>query len=486
MEALGGVCTAPGVGRGPDHSRGIGGVEVLERLAQILSARTDSGAQSICNIDPKDPNCEPKTLVEIMSRAEELIQSNEFIQNAKSDLNTDYLSDFSLGDEKLEGDIGIAKKAGIREILEKLELWLTPQKGLEQRTQRGLGVNNVLFMATELLLLSGDEFTLPLLLIEEPEAHLHPQMQLRLMDFLENKAKSKNVQIIITTHSPNLASKIDIENIVMMCAGKTYALKAGQTKLESSDYLFLRRFLDVTKANMFFAKGVVIVEGDAENILLPTLAKLIDRSFTNYGISIVKVGSRGLFRYSRIYQRTDESGIPIRVACIADRDIVPDEAAKYMDTGKRRLESEYEEGEIEEKEEKLLSHDDATVKTFVSPKWTLEYDIAVSGLGFQLHAAIQLASKSKVLLEEEKKRTIQGAKEEYEGWIKEGLTKEEVAAKVYMGLFDRKASKAETAQFLAEYLETNPIPASDLKKALPSYLVSAIEYVTGGVSDGES
>lgn len=456
------------------------------RLAQILTARPDCKAQSICNIDPTDPSCEPKTLVEIMWRAEELIQSNEFIQSAKSDLNTGYLSDFSLGDNKLEGDIGIARKAEIRQILEKLELWLTPEEGLEQRTQRGLGVNNVLFMATELLLLSGDEYTLPLLLIEEPEAHLHPQMQLRLMDFLEQKAKDKNVQIIITTHSPNLASKVDIENIVVMCEGKAYPLKADHTKLEKSDYLFLRRFLDVTKANMFFAKGVVIVEGDAENILLPSLAKLLDRSFTNYGISIVKVGSRGLFRYSRIYQRRENSGIPIKVACIADRDIVPDEAAKYMDIGKRQLESQYSENEIEDEVNKLVSNDGDTVKTFVSPKWTLEYDIALYGLGLQMHIAIQLASKGKILSEDERKGIIDDAKKEYESWVKEGITKEEVAAKVYMNLYDRKASKAETAQFLAEYLENNPIPAQDLRKLLPNYIVNAIDYVTGSSNDDGS
>jgi putative ATP-dependent endonuclease of OLD family len=294
------------------------------------------------------------------------------------------------------------------------------------------------------------------------------------------------VQIIITTHSPNLASKSDIENIVVMCEGKAYPLKADQTKLEKSDYLFLRRFLDVTKANMFFAKGVVIVEGDAENILLPSLAKLLDRSFTNYGISIVKVGSRGLFRYSRIYQRRENSGIPIQVACIADRDIVPDEVAKYMDIGKRQLESQYSGNEINGKVNKLVSNDGGTVKTFVSPKWTLEYDIALCGLGLQMHIAIQLASKGKILSEDEKKGITDDAKKEYEGWVEEGLTKEEIAAKVYMNLHDRKASKAETAQFLAEYLETDPIPAQDLRKLLPNYIVNAIDYVTGSSNDDGS
>jgi len=449
------------------------------RLAQILAARPGYEDQSKCNIDTKDPTCEPKTLVEIMRRAEELIESNEFIQSAKRDLNEEYLKDFSIGHTKLEGDIGIAKQAEIRQILEKFELWLKPEEGLELRTQRGLGVNNVLFMATELLLLSEDEYALPLVLIEEPEAHLHPQMQLRLMDFLEQKTRDKYVQIVMTTHSPNLASKVDLETLTVMCAGKAFPLTFNQTKLEKSDYLFLRRFLDVTKANMFFAKGVVIVEGDAENILLPTLAKLLDRSFTDYGISIVKVGSRGLFRYSRIYQRQDDTGIPIRVACIADRDVVPDSAKKYLDTGKRKLESQYNEEQMKEYITKLMSNDGYIVKTFVSPKWTFEYDIALGGLGSQMYTAVKLASKGISLLEEDEKSIIEDAQKEYESWIKNDHTKEDIAAKVYLSLHERKASKAEAAQFLAKYLESNPVSAEELRKLLPDYIVQAIDYVTG-------
>ena len=453
------------------------------RLAQILSARQGCEAQGKCNIDIKNPDSEPKTLVEIMRKAEELIQSNEFIQSAKKDLNEEYLKDFSIGRSKLEGDIGIAKQAEIRQILEKFELWLKPEEGIEQRTQRGLGVNNVLFMATELLLLSEDEYTLPLALIEEPEAHLHPQMQLRLMDFLEQKTTDNKVQIVMTTHSPNLASKVNLETVIVMCAGKAFPLRADQTKLDKSDYTFLRRFLDVTKANMFFAKGVVIVEGDAENILLPTLAKLLGQSFTDYGVSIVKVGSRGLFRYSRVYQRKDNSGIPIKVACIADRDVVPDSAKKYIDIGKRKVESQYDEGEMKEHIDRLMSNDGYPVKTFVSPKWTFEYDLALSGLAFQMCIALRLASKTGNVPEEDKKTLINNARTEYEGWVKSSLTKEEIAVKTYADLYERKASKPEVAQFLADYLENNPPTAETLRKLLPDYIVKAIDYVTEN-SDG--
>jgi putative ATP-dependent endonuclease of OLD family len=72
---------------------------------------------------------------------------------------------------------------------------------------------------------------------------------------------------------------------------------------------------------------VVIVEGDAENILLPTLARLLDRDFTSHGISIVNVGGVGLRRFARIFQRKDsvaDGTIPVPVACVTDMDVMPD------------------------------------------------------------------------------------------------------------------------------------------------------------------
>ena len=62
----------------------------------------------------------------------------------------------------------------------------------------------------------------------------------------------------------------------------------------------------MTKANLFFAHGVLIVEGDAEAIILPTLADLIGHDLTEHGVSIVNVGGKGLRRFSRIFQRKEE------------------------------------------------------------------------------------------------------------------------------------------------------------------------------------
>jgi putative ATP-dependent endonuclease of OLD family len=97
--------------------------------------------------------------------------------------------------------------ANLKSILEKLELQILDQ------INPGLGTMNKLFMATELLHLEKENWTgLRLGLIEELEAHLHPQAQMKVIEVLQNK---KDIQLILTTHSPNLASKVKLENIII-------------------------------------------------------------------------------------------------------------------------------------------------------------------------------------------------------------------------------------------------------------------------------
>lgn len=198
------------------------------------------------------------------------------------------------------------------DILRQLDLILEDNKS-------GLGSLNLLCIAAELLLFNESKSGLKLTLIEELEAHLHPQYQLRLIDFI-NKKKEFG-QFILTTHSTTLASKIKLENLIVCKDKMVYPMGHTYTQLEESDYKFLERFLDATKANLFFAKGVIIVEGDAENLLIPTIAKLIDRPLHKYGVSIVNVGSTAFKRYARIFLRKDKPDFEMPVSIISDLDV---------------------------------------------------------------------------------------------------------------------------------------------------------------------
>lgn len=255
----------------------------------------------------------------------------------------------------------------------------------------GLGELNLLFIAAELLLLKDDTAGgIKLALIEELEAHLHPQAQLRLISYLQNEYNEDDAQIIISTHSPILASKINLKNLILMKNGKGYDLAEGKTGLLKGDYLFLQRFLDATKANLFFAKGIIMVEGDAENILIPVIADILGYPLEKYGISIVNVGSTAFLRYSHIMVRKDGSTIGIPVSVITDCDVKPfvvDPNSKEKIYVEKKQESRTAE------EAKNQKYTVGTVHGYTSPRWTLEYCLAMSCLSEDFHKAVHYGKK---------------------------------------------------------------------------------------------
>jgi len=443
------------------------------------------------------------------------VKKHKGIRSAEEAINTQYLSSLSLTGDSLRGKIDLAEggldKVRLRQILERLELGLLEAGTERPRGRYGLGSNNLLYMACELLLLGREPEGLPLLLIEEPEAHLHPQRQLRLMEFLKQATagKVKNtkrpVQVILSTHSPNLASKIPLQDIVLIHGGRAFPLARGYTRLEEGDYRFLERFLDVTKANLFFAHAVIVVEGAAEAILLPVLAKLLDTDLTEHGVSVVTVGGRGLRRFSGIFQRrsADSPILSVPVACLADMDVMPDCAPvilglvsgdddKKWSSSKRRWRALRDFGgngksprqALDEWRARLRSSDGQSVKTFVADHWTLEYDLAFCGLAEEVYVAASLALNDDPLNEEKKQRS------EVEAAARNAFKEVETAANgdsavltswVYQLFHSAGASKAISAQYLAEMLskagEAAAFDRSAFAAKLPRYIVDAIAHV---------
>ena len=461
------------------------------RLSQVLRAFPGIQDETKDEWTPTTTDSQPKTLVEIMRRAEHEMRQAPVLQTATTTVNEQYLEPFSLGETPLHGDITV-KAHDLRQILEWMELTLDDAVA---GATRGLGIQNLLFIATELLALtpsSAWDPELPLLLIEEPEAHLEPQRQRRLIEFLGDNAKrlptspQHEMQIVLTTHSPNLASMIGVKGLIIMQRGRAYPMGPEHTLLDQSDYEFLERFLDVTKSNMFFARGVLIVEGDAEALLLPTLAQRIGRPLTKHGVSIVNVGHVGLFRYARIFRRQHPPNLAVRVACLADRDIPPDAAVDLLSSG-RKTTRDYTEAEIEQHIKTLQANDGGPVMTGVSPCWTFEFDLAMTELAPYLHVAISLARAAKPThnafpIGEQAKSIIRKANQEYQQWIADGKSTEEIACRIYQPLHQRQASKTETAQALASVLERPHCrPNWDEERwrhILPDYLVRTIDHAT--------
>lgn len=464
------------------------------RLSQILAAHKNIQGQELNDFNPDKATEIPEKLVGMMAFAQHHLGKHEVIKGVEDDINDNYLSKFSFAGDTLTSRIQIAPELALQPILERFELSLLPAEGIhpDERCSRGLGYNNALFMATELVLLRDGE-ELALLLIEEPEAHLHPQLQERVQRLLEQTATKpeegkRPVQVVMTTHSPSLAAGADVASLTLVHKGRLFSLAHEKTKLKKNDYEFLRRFIDATKANLFFARGVVIVEGPAEALLLPALAEACGRSFSKHGVSVVNVGNVGLYHYARILQRSDEKevvGVP--VVCITDRDIVPNAANDYITKaeGKQRFDADYTAAEVQalvtRKEERAKG---GSTIVCVSDRWTFEYDLALYGCGELMFKAIQLAkkaeSKGERLDEADEVAAMAAAHDDWEALNKAGHSDERLAALIYQPLAKKYASKAVAAQYAAHLLATGKYgEGADLFNCLPPYLRLAFGHVTG-------
>lgn len=361
-------------------------------------------------------------------------------------INEDFSSDISLVDPE------------IKTILEKLSL------GIHEDRYLGLGTMNRLYMAAELLHLKQPfRDQLNLCLIEELEAHLHPQSQLKVISALQSQ---KNVQFILTTHSPNITSKLHLSEAdvnLLMCKGESvFSLAPEQTKLTKDDYAYLETFLDVTRSNLFFSNGLFLVEGWAEEIIIPALAKKMGHDFTKEEISIINVGSTAYLRFAHIFMPESENRMGVRVAAITDLDVHPTE--KGFD--------ETEETNARKNKEEQFSPSNDDVKLFVSNHWTLEWCLFMSSTTrkFFMDAVAEVHSKT---VEFKKKKTVGQENAEYDDVA--------FASKLAEKLLP--ASKTPLDKMRVAYAFAHLISASDVTIALSesddyiSYLVKAINHV---------
>jgi len=195
--------------------------------------------------------------------------------------------------------------------------------------QNGLGYNNLIYTATVLGDLKQRKVaqaeTYAALLIEEPEAHLHPQLQNLFFNYLNKLDTEQGFQIFISSHSPTITAKADLKSVIVLQnqANKIHALSLTKSGLTGDNQKYLHKFLDVTKSQMFFSNGVILVEGISEALLMPTFSRIVGEEYDidKAGIELVNLNGVAFSHFANLFNSEDESkNLMTRCSLLTDDD----------------------------------------------------------------------------------------------------------------------------------------------------------------------
>ena len=243
---------------------------------------------------------------------------------------------FDKSEPDFEGELTESEIYSVLRLIIKLETGMTLPVD-----KNGLGYNNLIFMSLLLAkmqvdadgkYLGSNAKVFPMLVIEEPEAHLHPTMQDKFIKFLKKNIKEKKVkQIFVTTHSTFITAASQLDeliclyrdgiNVCVAYPGKVFEENHdGERVVNETSKKYVQRFLDATKSNMLFAEKIIMVEGIAEQLLIPILAEYEGISLADNHVAVLQVGGRYFEYFLYLFDTKNLSAINRKVACITDID----------------------------------------------------------------------------------------------------------------------------------------------------------------------
>jgi putative ATP-dependent endonuclease of OLD family len=361
--------------------------------------------------------------------------------------------------------------------------------------QNGLGFNNLIYMAVVLSeLTKNPDSCYRGLIVEEPEAHLHPQLQAVLLQYLQSIQAingEKPVQLFVTSHSPNFASIAKLDSLVCLVDTGTEvetflprSIDFAKGKREK-----LERYLDVTRAELFFARRVIFVEGAAELMMVDALAKRMGCNLRQHGVSLISVEGLNFDSFLPLF---GDNALKIPVAVLTDADPVApkaDTASAAADpvvvaaapavapmaaptVAEDTDEEEDEDAEpvypapgdtiiVSANTAKMKTREDGHVKVFHGLK-TFEYDLALEAENRT--AMIKALKELRPRIAKSLEATVAGK-----------VGNAEQAKALFCGMFEREQNniqKGSFAQSLAQVISDKTVPFK-----VPAYIQAAIKHV---------
>jgi putative ATP-dependent endonuclease of OLD family len=195
-----------------------------------------------------------------------------------------------------------------------------------------LGTANLIFLTLKSLeldrLVAEGERDHTFFAVEEPEAHLHPHVQRLVYRYFlgggvadDDDTPPPPLTTILSTHSPHIASVTPIRSIVLLRRDAeteaTVAVSTAMAPFTPRDEADLQRYIDVSRGEILFARGVILVEGDAERFLVPAFAEALGISLDMLGISVCSVGGTNFAPYVKLL---GPQGLSIPHVILTDRD----------------------------------------------------------------------------------------------------------------------------------------------------------------------
>lgn len=327
--------------------------------------------------------------------------------------------------------------------------------------QNGLGFNNLIYMAVVLseLALSTDASYCGLI-VEEPEAHLHPQLQAVLLEYLrtvETPAKGQQaVQVFVTSHSPNFVALADLDSICCV-----YESPDGPVAFAPRDVAFkdkkkekLQRYLNVTRAELFFARRLVLVEGTAELFVVEALAKKAGINLRKHSVSVISTDGLNFDAFLPLFG-AEAMQIPVAVITDADPPVgeFPGKAAELKLSASAKL---------------LQDENDEFVNCFFAKK-TLEYDLAFDA-----------ACRTHMLKVLKEMHPEIGS--DLQARVDAATGDDEKAKTLFCGMFQRDEGKTKVQKGRFSQLLAYEIVESKTTVGMPKYLSDALEFVTTPVT----